>query len=226
MLEVLERPVGLMDAPGADEQIDELIALRAEIDRMEAEAARRLASVVESAAFGRLGHASATQFLKYRCGMRGGRAKRLVATATSLTSMPLTARLYAEGRLSSDQVGVLVAAYDYEPGLFAAAEPTLCEAAEHLSWVTDLQAAIDYWKLGVDSVRADRVAVDRYDQRAAYLSRTFDGMLHLEAWFAAPAADAIEAALLDAMPAPVDDDVRTTSQRRADALADLILGDA
>lgn len=210
----------LQDRP-KDELAQDLIALRESIDRLEAEAARRLAAFDERAGFARDGYPSATAFLKHRCRMTGGRARAVVGMATALANMPLTAKLYASGDLSTDQVRVLTAAAEAHPESFALAEATLCDLARELPWIDDLRRAVGYWK---ESVDRDAVADDAWDlhqQRALHASRTLDGLVKLDGWLAPEQGDVVLNALDAASPPPGEEDDRTPAQRRADALVDL-----
>ncbi len=210
----------LHDRP-RDELAEDLVALRESIDRLEAEATRRLAAFDGQAGFARDGYPSATAFLKHRCRMTGGRARAVVGMAAALAKMPLTAKLYACGDLSTDQVRVLTSAAEAHPESFALAEATLCDLARDLPWVDDLRHAVGYWKESVDRDAVAAEAWDLHQQRALHASRTIDGLVKLDGWLAPEQGDVVLNALDAVTPPPSEEDERTPAQRRADALVDL-----
>ncbi len=135
--------------------------------------------------------------------------------------MPLTAKLYACGDLSTDQVRVLTSAAEAHPESFVPAEATLCDLARDLPWVDDLRRAVDYWRETVDRDAVADEAWDLHQQRALHASRTLDGLVKLDGWLAPEQGDVVLNALDAATPPPSEQDDRTPAQRRADALADL-----
>jgi len=92
---------------------DELVAILRRIDQLEAQAAAALARMNGAAKWRRKGYTSATAFLKHRAGFAAGRALQLVTRSNALAGMALTRARFEEGRLSVDQVDVLVDAYNF-----------------------------------------------------------------------------------------------------------------
>ncbi len=213
--------------PVADPAIaaEEFVALRAAIDRLEAEASRRLALLDERRGYAADGYPSATAFVKHRCRTTGGRAKRMVAEARALDQMAITRKLFASGDLSFDQARVLIRAHEAEPDAFAGFEAELCDVARAAPWVATLSRAVAYWRQAVSEV-SDGADESVRDRRYLYCSRTLDGMFKLDGLLDPEAGEMVLSALDGATPPRREGDTRTPAQRRADALADVIAGPA
>ena len=201
------------------------VELRAAVDRLEAQMARRLAAVDDRRGYARDGYSSSTAFVKHRCRISGGRAKRMIAEARALGEMHLTSKLLDAGELSHDQARALIRAREAEPQAFASSEAALCDIARELPWVPTLSKALAYWQQAVAEA-PDAKAISLESQRYLYCSRTFEGMVKIDGLLAPEAGEAFLSALDEATPAPILGDVRTPAQRRADGLADLALGDS
>ncbi len=124
----------------------EYLNLRAEIDRLEAQAVRLLARCDTDRTWQADGYASTTAWLTHRARMRRGRARRLVVEARALAEMPDTAKAFVAGGLSTDQTAELIRVRNAQPDEFPAYEQTLVGAAQDLGWVSDLRTACDYWQ--------------------------------------------------------------------------------
>ena len=136
---------GAAEGPAPIESVgSEYLNLRAEIDRLEAQAARLLARCDTERPWRADGYASTTAWLTHRARMRRGRAGRLVVEARALAEMPVTVAAYTAGGLSFDQTAELIRARNAQPAEFPAYEETLVGAARDLGWVSDLRTACDY----------------------------------------------------------------------------------
>ena len=126
------------------------------------------------------------------------------------------------GRLSVDEARPLIAAHQAHPDEFADHETGLCDAVETTHWVTDAVKVVDYWRQAVCGPGDDR---RRYEDRAFHGSFTLDGMFdfsgRMPGEMGREFADRIESAI----PPPASDDDRSPSQRRLDALFDVVVSD-
>ncbi len=213
---------GAAEGPAPIESVgSEYLNLRAEIDRLEAQAAGVLARCDTDRPWQADGYASTTAWLTHRARMRRGRARRLVIEARALAEMPDTAKAYTTGGLSTDQAAELIRVRNALPDEFPAYEQTLVGAARNLGWVADLRTACDYWQQAV----ADPPPVDLVSQRAArylHVSQTFEGMVKLDGLLDPDTGSKLLEKLEAAVPPPDGD--RSAPQRRADTLVDLVLG--
>ena len=203
-------------ALGAD-----VVDIRREIDRLEAECLRRLGRF--DRAHGALadGGVSTTSWVRSHCAMTGKAAAERVHLARTLTDFPVTlnsARAGLAPLSNVTQIAQLAGAVGVEH--VAPLEVILVGAAETLE-AAPMRTVIQAARLRVDPdgvLAADNRA---HERRWFNLDQTYGGE-----WFAQGQFDAEGGALLktllDAvteMPGPGD--TRSASQRRADALVDL-----
>jgi Domain of unknown function (DUF222)/HNH endonuclease len=206
-------------APG--DLVEELAAVLAHRDRIEARAADLLRRIGESGAFRRDGYSSLTALLKHRMSLHPGEAQRLVARSNGLANAPLIGFAYARGAISGAQVDVLLEARSIAPEAFAESEQDLVALALDTPLTRDLRRRLDYW---LDSVASDDLADDRClvrELRALTLRR--DGeMMRINGWVDIEAGERLRSGLEPGLPA--DGDTRSTAARRADLLLDIMNG--
>jgi hypothetical protein len=203
-------------ALGAD-----VVDIRREIDRLEAECLRRLGHF--DRAHGALadGGVSTTSWVRDHCAMTGKGAAERVHLARILADLPVTLDSARAGRASLSNVTMIASlAKDVGVEQVAPLENILVGAAETLE-AAPMRIVIQATRLRVDPdgvLAADNRA---HERRWFNLDQSFGGE-----WFAQGQFDAEGGALvktlLDAiteMPRPGD--TRSGSQRRADALVDL-----
>jgi hypothetical protein len=89
-------------------------------------------------------YSSLTAFLKDRCRMATGREDRAVAWSRVLTAARTTLGAWTSGRLSTDQVTILLDQATAVPEEFAEAEDRLPVIVEGLS-VSDTRRVLGYW---------------------------------------------------------------------------------
>jgi hypothetical protein len=152
--------------------------------------------------------------------MAGGRAHRYVRIARAATKHAATFSAWRHRQISIDEAELLFKASERMPDKYAEAESVLLELVG--DGVDETRRVLEYWRSDVDlpGVRLD--LEDQLRRRRFDLTRRHNGMISGEF----PAASAIEgegllAAVDTLMPPPADNDERTTTQRRADALGDL-----
>lgn len=218
-----DEELGLVDDVSLTKQFE---LLRRVITQLEIQASRRLAEIDRRQAYASDGYTSTTAYLKHRCRTAAGRAKRQVGDARALSTMERTRHLAEDGRLSPDQVRRLIAARESQPDHFDDHEATLCDVALGLESVTDLDKALAYWIQAVCDPPTDGWPAEQRARTHAFVSRTFEGMVKLDALFdAETGAEVIETIRAATPPPPGPDEPPAgLANRQAQALADLILG--
>jgi hypothetical protein len=199
---------------------DDLAELETVIGLLEGERLRRVEAFHHRRGHRHDGYTSTTAFLAGRCRMSPGRASRMVATALSLSAMPVTRNAARDGDLAVDEVALLVRARDAVPDAFAACEAGLVDAVAGLH-PSDARRLVEHWRAAADGPAFLDDHNRLVDARRLHLSRTLDGMWRLDGWLHPEAGETLAAALLDLTPPPTPGDTRSAPQRRADALADL-----
>ncbi len=201
--------------------------LRRIIDQLEVQASRRLAEIDRRQAYSADGYTSTTAYVKHRCRTTGGRAKRQVSEARALAAMDQTRTLAEHGRLSSDQVRRLIAARQSQPDHFNDHESMLCDVAESLEWITDLDKALAYWEQAVADPPTRLLEADQRSRTYAHISTTFEGMVKIDALLDAATGAEVIAKVREATPPPPgpDEPPASLANRQAQALADLVAGD-
>jgi Domain of unknown function (DUF222)/HNH endonuclease len=200
---------------------DDLVAIRREIDRLEAQFIRRLHPFDRSHGALSEGAASTVSWLRATCGLTGGAAAERVRMARVLDDLPLTAESFRAGRAPFTNVS-LIARLAEEVGADSArtVEPTLVDAAEKLD------SARMYYLATFTRHRLDADgALDKdnqaHDRRWFSCDQTFGGVFILRGELDAEGGALVKTAL-DALSSPSGpNDERNGSQRRADALVDL-----
>ncbi|HEX9866413.1 MAG TPA: DUF222 domain-containing protein [Acidimicrobiia bacterium] len=208
------------DVLHVDQLADDLVELELVSGLIEAIRADRIEVFDRKAGHRAHGYPSVTAFLKHRCRMATGRARRLVAAAHAKNLAPHVFGAWFNTRLSTDQAHRLLETASTVPEEFAAAEDNLIETVQDLSH-TDTRRVLDYWRQSVDGPETAMSEVQQEDLRGVSMSISLGGMLRVDAWMTPVAGQALVTALDALMPPPDPHDGRTPRQRRHDALEDL-----
>lgn len=199
----------------------DLVEIETVVGLLEAERARRIQVFSNRRGPQSQGYPSMTSWLKDRCRMAGGRARRLVANARLSILAPMVFRAWSETTLSVDQAQRLLAAAAHsDPDEFGRIEGDLVEIAADLS-VADTRRLVDYWYQAASGSGGRLKATFQDARRGIYLSQTLDGMFRLDGWLTPTAGETLKTALDSLMPPPPFGETRTTSQRRHDAVEDM-----
>ena len=177
------------------------------------------------------GSKAAGSRLSRECRMRKAAADRLVHQARELSSMPHTAEAFAGGEITSDHVDLLASANGSgRDAAFAGDEAELVERCK-TPWYSNALRAIEYWKRRVDDESAENEAEQVRQGRHASISTGWRGEVVLEAVF-----DPIGGAMFEEelhrlceqlrLQDERDGTMRTTQQRRADALVEMAMRSA
>lgn len=201
------------DALGDAALADELLALRRQIDRLEARFAR-LAWAAHRRGIGAAdGSASTGAWLRWRAGMREGEARMAIEAGETCELLPEAARAWAAGEISSGAARTIVAArvpdHDDE---FIVCEPVLLDLARRGDLRSLRRAAAHFRNLA----QADGAMPAEHD--GLHLSRTYGGRSVLSAELSDAAAETVTVALHAYVDPPTEGEARSTSQRYAAAL--------
>jgi hypothetical protein len=126
------------------------------------------------------GAKSATAWLAWKANVQRGRASAAVGGARDLREMPAAERSMLEGRISADHVRRLADAQQTNPEEYAADEIRLVERAEDLRF-SQFERVIRYWCMYAARDEAEDEAEARRQRRSVHCSRTFDGMVVMDA---------------------------------------------
>jgi hypothetical protein len=205
---------------------ERVLALRQLVDRLEGHWLKELATVDGRGAAGaeqdqQVGSTAA--WLRNRLRLGAGAASSSVRTARALFRGPLaaTAAALSDGAISVAHARVLAhGTHDLPDHLTVEAEPVLVEAAVRLD-PPRLRRVLGHLRLVADPEGADRAAEVRHGRRGLWLTPTLDGMVAIDGLLEPEAGQSVLAAL-EPLARPADaHDVRSGSQRTADALAEL-----
>ena len=227
--DVLERLVGVVDELGrepVDELTpqalgDDLVQIRRQIDRLEAQFVRRLGRFHKQKGAVAENAPSTIAWVRGTCGLTAAAALDRVRMANILDELPQTQQSFAAGRAPTTNVS-MIARLAEAVGAKATrtVEPTLIAAAEGLDAgrMRDLIQLTRY-RLDADGGLAEDNR--NHDRRWLHCSKTFDGMFVISGELDAEGGARVTTAL-DALTRPCGpDDQRSGRQRRADALVEL-----
>jgi hypothetical protein len=207
----------LQVAPVAGE-IEELLALR---DRLDARISEVLRAFDSELGWAEDGSLSLSSWLAAH-GRRSGKEAHCEAlTAKRLSQLPATAAAWAEGVLSSSQVGAVVANVSAEhASVYAAHEDELTPVLAALS-VRDTAAAMRSWRLHAEATTDG--AERSLHPSEFYLSETLDGRRELSGHLSVEDDAVVEAAIAAAARDfdPAETPLLSAAERRAAALVDV-----
>ena len=199
----------------------DLVAIRREIDRLEAEFSRRLRRFDRARGYVGDGAATLVSWLRHLCRLSGGAAHERVEVARELEQLPATESAWREGEIGYQHAAV-IAHSAAEVGVEAvrAVEADLLEAAGRLD-PGRLRQVTRYLRYCVDpdgALDADNAA---HQRRFFNLSQTLDGVFMVDGQLDAEAGARLRTAI-NALNVPLPGETRTAGQRRADALDELV----
>ncbi len=200
---------------------DDLVAIRAQIDRLEAEFIRRLQRFDRSRAALAEGAVSTVSWVRGRCGLSGAAAAERVRMARVLDDLPQTTASLRDGRASFANVALIARLAD-DVGVEAtrSVEDTLVGAAATLD-VGRMSRLVAFTRYRLDADGALERDIRSHERRWVSCDQTFGGVFVLRGELDAEGGALVKTAL-DALSAPAGPgDERRGSQRRADALVDL-----
>jgi Domain of unknown function (DUF222)/HNH endonuclease len=220
--DVLEELEAAVDKVARSEQALDAARLHRLVERLDALRVRAVGELDRSGAFVDDGYPTAAAWVRARCRVSHGAAQATVTLARKLGRLQETAVAFGDGEISRQHASLIAEActpareaaiVELEPQLVAAARvATPKELYAILRRVTD---ALD----GDGGLRSDEA---QYARRRLHLSRTLDGMVALDGLLDPETGETALTALQALMRADhPGGDTRTTTQRRADAFAQL-----
>ena len=190
---------------------------------VEAKRLRWLADQNRRASYRRDGYLTTAGWLADRFRVAAGSAKRQVQVAQALQQMPQVRDSFAKGEVSSSAVQVLAEAQREHPDEFEAGEEGLKQAARTKP-VEELRRVVGEWVQAVDDAHADRAEILR-NRRRLDLCPTPRRMVRVDGELDPEGGEVILTALRAIVDADLrargGTDLRTATQRRADALSEL-----
>ena len=202
-------PSGMSDL----EIADELVALRREIDRMEARFAR-LAWAGHQRGIGAVDGSPSTQaWLRRHTGMREGDARAAIETGSVSELLPSIGDAWRHGEVTTGAVRTIAGARVDGHDLKLVALEDLLLVLARADDQRELRRACAHFR---DCARADGTEPRQHD--GLTLSKTYTGRTLVQAELSSAAAETFETALHALTDPPTDDETRTASRRRADAL--------
>jgi hypothetical protein len=221
---VLERTIDEMEIPASRAALTRCFSL---LDRFSAKITAAVAAFDEAELWRDDGATSVTGWLRQHAGQSGREARRWARVARRLATLPVTARAYAEGTLSSGQLQAIVANLSDETApLFAEAEGELVPRLARLG-VKDAGNVMQAWAAAArDHLQPDPGDGDDPEpggpERSLHLSETLDGRGELSGSLDPEGRALAETALrLAESPDADGEPERTPARRRADALLDI-----
>ncbi|MGZ4690467.1 MAG: DUF222 domain-containing protein [Acidimicrobiia bacterium] len=202
-------PVELSDRALASE----LLALRAQIDRLEGSFAR-MAAAAHRRGIGVLDGAQSTAaWLRGLAGMREGDARAAIEAGEATDVLEATGAAWRNGEISSGAARTIIGArVDGHDEQLLASEPALLDLARRSDLRSLRRACAHFRKLAL----AD--GTDPGERDGLYLSRTYEGVVALSSELEDVAAETVLTAIHAYTDPPSDDDPRTATRRRAAAL--------
>jgi len=202
-----------LDVPVDGDILADVVRLR---DRLDAKVTMVAAAFDAAALWDVEGAASMACWLRVRAGVSNRDARRMAATARRMHGAPVTARAWAEGRLTGGQVQAICAnVSDRAAGLYAEHEAALVPHLVDLD-LADTAAAMRQWAARADAMLGEDEPTDETGK--AHLSPTLDGKGRLDVDLDAEGFQMAKAAIRLGLGRKDDDDTRSPAQRRHDAL--------
>ncbi len=199
---------------------DDIIALRRQIERLEAECSRRLFRFDEQRGYASEGAVSMQSWLRHHCNLSGSAAAMRVEVARMLPQLPSTERALRDGDIGFQHASLIArTAADLGAERVHPAEPVLVDAAKRLD-PARLRVLTRHVRHCVDPDRERDAANHDHHRRWLHLSQTLDGIFVLDGQLDAEGGALLRTAI-NALDKPIPDDDRTPAQRRADAIIEL-----
>ncbi|MDQ6900894.1 MAG: 13E12 repeat family protein, partial [Candidatus Dormibacteraeota bacterium] len=164
------------------------------------------------------GALTAQAWVRWQCNLTGGAASERVEVSRVLDSLPQTAQAFAQGSISYRHAALISrTAEKLGDKMESHAEEILVTAAKDLDPLRLRYVTMHLRHcLQPDGVLGD--ANEAHERRYLYLSQTLDGIFRLDGQLDADGGAALKTVLEALMGPPAEDDRRTTTQRRADAM--------
>jgi hypothetical protein len=216
-----ELAVEELDRVGDAALSSDVVELRRQADRLEAQWLRRVTALDRRGTWQADGALSPTAWLRHRCRLAPGAARERVVVGRRLADDLDAARAaFADGDIGYGHVRLIAnATGEVDAATVHEAEPILVGAARTLD-PRGLNKVIAHWRHAVDPEAFVAGEIEAHERRRFDISETFEGMTALDGQIYG-VDGAIVRTAIDAYDRPLPDDARTPTQRRADALVEL-----
>ena len=221
-MKVLPIVIPRLGDPGdvsVDERDEHLMLLEAARQSLDVEWTETLAAAVAAGDHDVLGFPSMVAYLKDRLGMADGRANRYVRNARAAWKHAATFSAWKHNQISGDEAELMFRVSERLSDKYPEAETVLFELVD--DGVDDTRRILDYWRADVDLPGVKLDADQQLLRRRFDVTRRPNGMIAGEFELSGLEGEGLLTAVDALMTPPSQDNVRTTTQRRADALADL-----
>lgn len=199
---------------------DDLVSLHRQIDRLEAELARRLLRFHRLGGPAAQGASSTVSWLVSRCRLSPGAASSRLTLARHLPDLPQTQHALHHGDIGAHHASVIAHCADQlGTDRVRPAETLLVDSARLLD-PARLRQVTHHLRHCLDPDGARHDANRHHERRRLHLSSTLDGLLVLDGLLD-PEGGATLLTAVGALSAPLPGDTRSAAQRRADALVEL-----
>ncbi len=210
-----------LHAVAAEAMGDDIKALLRVGNRVDAEAGRRLYRFDKGQGFASSPALTAQAWVRWQCNLTAAAASERVEVSRQIALLPKTEAAFSQGNISYRHAALIARTASQLGDKFESqAETILVTAAKELDpWRLKRVTMHLRHCLEPDGVLDD--ANETYDRRFVHLSQTLDGIFRLDGELDAEGGAALRTALEALMGPPAEDDNRTATQRRADALVEL-----
>jgi len=216
MFETLETAISELRVPCDPAALVHVLALK---DRLDARISEAVGEIDHEQLWDLDGYVSMTSWLKQKAQMTAAEAARTAHTASRLRDLPVTRKAWVEARLSGGQVAAVLAAVRPEHReLFADHEAEVVPSLGELD-VRDTCRVMRRWSEMAEAlIEPDEIPQRRRSLRA---SRLLDDRVILDGDLDSDSGEVVLSALRLAESPDDEAEIRTPSERRADALADI-----
>lgn len=199
---------------------EQLVGIRQQIDRLEAEFCRRLSRFERARGYASSGAATVVSWLRTACRMSGPAAQERVDVSHALEACPEIGEAWRNNAIGYQHVAVLARSLrEVGRTAFRGMLAELLDAARRLD-PSRLRYVTRYLRYCVDPDGSAASETEQYARRFLNLSQTIDGIFIIDGQLDAEAGSALRTAIA-AVNKPLPNDERSAGQRRADALSEL-----
>jgi hypothetical protein len=193
--------------------------------RLDAQIARRVDVLDRSGEWVADGARSCAAWVRRACRVSERDARATVRMAKQVREMPSVGELWAAGAITTGHVDVLTRARlrARADESFAAFEDQLANVALH-AWPEDVERVARQWRDALDADRQpdETMAVQQYESRALFLSKTLDGRWIENATYDAEGGGYVDRAIKHMYDAQHKaNDERAPAQQRSDAMVSI-----
>jgi hypothetical protein len=201
----------------------ELLEMRRRMEALEGQWLALVAEYDRSGEWQASGFVSAAAALRHLCRMDTGVAAGHVKLARKLAGLPESAEALGAGEISRAHVQVIADAFTPERAeALAPLEPEFVEVGRKCT-PRELRNVLRYATDALDGDGGARSDEEQHARRRWHMSRTFDGLLKIDAQFSGLDAEYWETAINAEIERDrVADDTRTPAQWRADAATNIV----